>query len=213
MERRAKSIEKDEHLAMPYLGNPYDDPMVTCFYDEFGVFHHECEWCSYEDTGKHCCEAEEYNKRRRALERFQSIPRYADYFRNLNLTRGCENGISWLVYREGRVHSFPQILSHWVCPMRITADNDLDHRQLKKVYEACGTYRLSDAKWEGLHITEGWMLDTTSAAGPALVTGLISVVVGARFLYGDWATAWTMLGSLAGLVAIVLMWINRELSC
>jgi hypothetical protein len=62
--------------------------------------------------------------------------------------------------------------------------------------------------FNGLHIVEGWNLDATSVAIPALATALFVVFMASRLLY---AKAWTVAGSLSGFMAVGLMWIHREL--
>jgi hypothetical protein len=85
-------------------------------------------------------------------------------------------------------------------------------RKLKKVYRRTRyRHRPSCVEVDGLQVVEGWILDTTSVAIPALATALFVVVMASRLLYGDWATAWTVAGSLAGFIAVGLMWIHREL--
>jgi hypothetical protein len=67
---------------------------------------------------------------------------------------------------------------------------------------------LSGVEWEGLLFTEGWTFSSKSMVFSVLVTLFFVVVVGSRLVYGDWGTAWTMAGSLAGFIATGLVWIQ-----
>jgi hypothetical protein len=71
---------------------------------------------------------------------------------------------------------------------------------------------LSAVEWEALLFTEGWIFGSKSMVFPVIVTLLFVVVMASRLVYGDWGTAWTTAGSLAGCMAIGLMWIQMTTS-
>jgi len=89
----------------------------------------------------------------------------------------------------------------------------LYRRDLLEKYDSCNYLGLPWVDWEGLRIVEGWTLDTASVIAPALAAALFVVVMTSRLVFGDWATAWTVAGSVAGFIVIGLMWAYRELGC
>ncbi|KAK3331276.1 hypothetical protein B0H66DRAFT_546195 [Apodospora peruviana] len=71
---------------------------------------------------------------------------------------------------------------------------------------------LDELHFNGLRIEMGWMAKPLKArALPIVTTVFLSIFIGARFIFGDWATAWTAVGSLAAVAAVMLTWITSEL--
>ena len=71
------------------------------------------------------------------------------------------------------------------------------YRKFEVVYKTARCYHgLYSVEFNLLYIVEGWTLDATSVTIPALAMTLFVVVIASRLLYGDWATAWTVAGSL-----------------
>ncbi|KAK3317107.1 hypothetical protein B0H66DRAFT_641815 [Apodospora peruviana] len=68
---------------------------------------------------------------------------------------------------------------------------------------------LDELRFNGLRIEMGWMAKPLKArALPILATAVLSILIGARFIFGDWATAWTTVGSLAAVAAVMLTWVT-----
>jgi len=56
------------------------------------------------------------------------------------------------------------------------------------------------------------MLGPSGAVIPVTTTVFFILVISTRFLYGDWATAWTAAGSLAALTAVLLAWTQMAIN-
>lgn len=69
--------------------------------------------------------------------------------------------------------------------------------------------RLHELPFRGLLITEGWEMSSQHIALPLVVTALIICVSVAKITYGNWDTAWTMVGSLIALLSLVVIWLRH----
>lgn len=65
---------------------------------------------------------------------------------------------------------------------------------------------LSQLEFDGLLIQEGWEFDSQHIIVPLATTFLFALIMGSRFVYGDWSTAWTFGGFLVSFITLLWLW-------
>ncbi|KAK0743848.1 hypothetical protein B0T18DRAFT_192070 [Schizothecium vesticola] len=190
-EMLAQFAEAQKHIAEPYRGDSYGpSPEYSCFYDDEGNSMLEC----YND----------FDSRTPAVRLQSTKKKYESWDSGKQLAATPKTF-------ENQSLQVPIPGMEYLTDLG-TQKVGSTYRKLKAVYKTTryhpGPYSV---EFDGLHIVEGWTLDATSVAIPALAMTLTVVVIASRLLFGDWATAWTVAGSLSGFIAVGLMWIHREL--
>ena len=71
---------------------------------------------------------------------------------------------------------------------------------------------LAELQFRGLHIKEGWMLDSHHWALPLTATFMFLAIVAAKLIYGDWGIVWNVGSFLVALVTLLWMWANHVVS-
>ncbi|KAK1762279.1 hypothetical protein QBC33DRAFT_552179 [Phialemonium atrogriseum] len=179
---------QEENLATNILDitSSWDpDGNSVCSYGPDGIF---VDRCPHWDDGRGvCCEALAHFCRCVEIGELQMISRYAKLLQDPKsaVTNSCVF-LPWKLFYMER---------------------DIEQQLLR-----CEDAGLSAVEWEALLFTEGWTFNSKSMVFPVLATLFFLVVMASRFLYGDWGTAWTAAGSLAGFIATGLMWIQMASS-
>lgn len=66
---------------------------------------------------------------------------------------------------------------------------------------------VADLDFCGFKLEEGMLINPLQSwPGAALITAFFLVLMGTRGMYGDWATAWTAVGSIATVIALLVAW-------
>ncbi|KAK4461330.1 hypothetical protein QBC42DRAFT_347287 [Cladorrhinum samala] len=66
---------------------------------------------------------------------------------------------------------------------------------------------LADLDFCGFKLEEGMLINPLQSwPGAALLTAFLAILMGTREMYGDWATAWTAVGSIAAIIAVLIAW-------
>ncbi|KAI1776806.1 hypothetical protein F4818DRAFT_359959 [Hypoxylon cercidicola] len=71
---------------------------------------------------------------------------------------------------------------------------------------------LCQLEFNGVLVREGWEFDSQHITVPFAVTFLFAVIIGSRFVYGDWSTAWTFGGFLVSFITLLWTWAHHALS-
>lgn len=66
---------------------------------------------------------------------------------------------------------------------------------------------MADLDFCGFKLEEGMLINPLQSwPGAALLTAFLAILMGTREMYGDWATAWTAVGSIAAIIAVLIAW-------
>ncbi|KAI0124188.1 hypothetical protein BJ170DRAFT_75075 [Xylariales sp. AK1849] len=130
----------------------------------------------------------------------------------------CPEAGSFHFRRELLQLNTRSFLRHAFLDPHVSVTNNLledalySHRNLLSKVDSWHHPKMGEIDFKGLLIEEGWGLDSCHVVVPLFSTVCFVMAIVAKVIYGDWATAWQVVGCIVALVTLAWMWLNHATS-